>query len=279
MIEIDIKPKKDVNVKFNIPVQTISGETVSDYNQLNNKPKINNIELAGNKTLDELGIQSKGDYLTKNTADKTYQEKGSYALKSEIPTKTSQLNNDSNLVEDSNYVHTDNNFTDEDKAKLDSESSNEQWKLINTIDIGENTSHIACNADSDGNAFAYKEIKIVATNVLGTNAGNFAVTLYNHTNTENSVTRMFTGVLLANAMNATKSRHFFIEITRETNEKILWFDGCFKVSSGYTATKNEMAAIISQTDEHIRKIDIYFSGSNVCNSGLFKIYGRKKVSS
>lgn len=103
MIEIDIKPKKDINVEFNIPVQTISGETVSDYNQLNNKPKINNIELAGDKTLDELGIQ----------------EKGNYALKSEIPTKTSQLNNDSNLVEDSNYVHTDNNFTDEDKIKLD----------------------------------------------------------------------------------------------------------------------------------------------------------------
>lgn len=118
MIEIDIKPKKDINVEFNIPVQTISGETVSDYNQLNNKPKINNIELVGDKTLDELGIQSKGDYLTKNTADKTYQEKGNYALKSEIPTKTSQLNNDSNLVEDSNYVHTDNNYTDEDKDKL-----------------------------------------------------------------------------------------------------------------------------------------------------------------
>lgn len=83
MIEIDIKPKKDINVEFNIPVQTISGETVSDYNQLDNKPKINNIELVGDKTLDELGIQSSGNY-----------------------------------VEDNNYIHTDNNYTDEDKDKL-----------------------------------------------------------------------------------------------------------------------------------------------------------------
>lgn len=35
----------------------------TDYTDVTNKPKINNIELNGNKTLDELGIQSKGDYI------------------------------------------------------------------------------------------------------------------------------------------------------------------------------------------------------------------------
>ena len=64
-------------------VQTVTGEPVSDYNQLNNKPQINNVELTGNKTLDELNIQPKGEYVT-----------------------------------DSNYVHTDNNYTNEDKSKL-----------------------------------------------------------------------------------------------------------------------------------------------------------------
>lgn len=34
----------------------------SDYEKLQNKPQINNIELVKNKTLDELGIQEKGDY-------------------------------------------------------------------------------------------------------------------------------------------------------------------------------------------------------------------------
>ena len=39
----------------------------SDYNKLNNKPSINDVELSGNKTLDELGIQPKGDYLKEET--------------------------------------------------------------------------------------------------------------------------------------------------------------------------------------------------------------------
>lgn len=40
-----------------------SGGT-SDYNNLYNKPSINLVELVGNKTLDELGIQPKGEYVT-----------------------------------------------------------------------------------------------------------------------------------------------------------------------------------------------------------------------
>ena len=36
----------------------------TDYTQLENKPQINSIELTGNKTLNDLGIQAKGNYLT-----------------------------------------------------------------------------------------------------------------------------------------------------------------------------------------------------------------------
>ena len=39
-----------------------SGTT--DYTQLENKPQINSVELTGNKTLNDLGIQAKGNYLT-----------------------------------------------------------------------------------------------------------------------------------------------------------------------------------------------------------------------
>ena len=60
-----------------------SGETgTTNYNDLLNKPQINGVELSGNKTLDNLGIQAKGDY----------------ALKSNIPTKISQLTNDSGFL-------------------------------------------------------------------------------------------------------------------------------------------------------------------------------------
>lgn len=39
-------------------------ETMFDYNDTLNKPSINNVALVGNKTLDELGIQPAGNYIT-----------------------------------------------------------------------------------------------------------------------------------------------------------------------------------------------------------------------
>ena len=55
---------------------------VSNYPDLDNKPQINNVILTGNKTAEDLGLQAAGDY----------------ALKSEIPTNTSDLINDSNFI-------------------------------------------------------------------------------------------------------------------------------------------------------------------------------------
>lgn len=43
------------------------GGGTSDYSDLTNKPKINNVELNGNKTLNDLGIQPVGNYLTEET--------------------------------------------------------------------------------------------------------------------------------------------------------------------------------------------------------------------
>ena len=40
------------------------GGGTSDYSDLENKPQVNGIELVGNKTAEELGLQPKGDYLT-----------------------------------------------------------------------------------------------------------------------------------------------------------------------------------------------------------------------
>lgn len=41
-----------------------------------------------------------------------------YAQTSEVPTKTSELENDSNFVSDAKYIHTDENFTSAEKKKL-----------------------------------------------------------------------------------------------------------------------------------------------------------------
>lgn len=43
----------------------VSNQGSSDYKDLTNKPKINDVVLIGNKTLDDLGIQPKGNYADK----------------------------------------------------------------------------------------------------------------------------------------------------------------------------------------------------------------------
>jgi hypothetical protein len=55
----------------------------------------------------------KGDSYILTDVDKT-----EIAQKVKLPTKTSELENDSNFVSDENYIHTDNNFTSAEKKKL-----------------------------------------------------------------------------------------------------------------------------------------------------------------
>ena len=47
--------------------------SMGDYDSLNNKPQINDVELTGNISLDDLGVQPEGDYpddaLTNNDID------------------------------------------------------------------------------------------------------------------------------------------------------------------------------------------------------------------
>lgn len=50
-----------------------------------------------------------------------------FAQKSELPTKTSELKNDSNFVSDENYIHTDNNFTNEEKTKLENDVATKDY--------------------------------------------------------------------------------------------------------------------------------------------------------
>lgn len=93
-------------------IGTSSGGGTSDYNDLENKPKINNVVLEGNLSLEDLGIiipdlesyvttealnTALEDYakktdipsieglLSKEEAQETYQPKGDYALKGDIP--------------------------------------------------------------------------------------------------------------------------------------------------------------------------------------------------
>ena len=74
-----------ITIQDGVISSTASGGGTTDYTNLSNKPQINSVELTGNKSLADLGIQAAGEY----------------ALKSEIPTvptKTSELQNDSGFL-------------------------------------------------------------------------------------------------------------------------------------------------------------------------------------
>lgn len=90
-IELDIVGK---DITINASGSGMGG--TSDYEELENKPKINDVELSGNKTLDELGIN--------------------------IPTKVSDLDNDSGFM--SNYTETDPTVPSYVKAISEDDISN-----------------------------------------------------------------------------------------------------------------------------------------------------------
>ena len=82
---------------------TASGEGgTTDYTVLTNKPQIGGVELTGNKSLADLGIQAAGDYLVDS-------DLADYAQTSAIPTSTSDLTNDSGFI--TNSVNNLTNYT------------------------------------------------------------------------------------------------------------------------------------------------------------------------
>lgn len=79
-----------------------------DYDDLTNKPAAPSV---GNATLT---IQKNGTTVETFTANATSDKTANIT----VPTKTSDLTNDSNFVTDADYIHTDNNYTTAEKNKL-----------------------------------------------------------------------------------------------------------------------------------------------------------------
>lgn len=92
---------ENIDTSQDIPVENSNEVLNMNYNQASNKPKINNVTLEGNKTLDDLGIQPKGNYITEE-ADPIYNaDKPNIALKTDIPDISGKLDNSHNTSETS----------------------------------------------------------------------------------------------------------------------------------------------------------------------------------
>lgn len=110
----DIQKKQDT-LKSSENIKTINGQSIlgsgnieiqsgaSNYNDLLSKPQVNGVTLQGNKSLEELGIQPKGNYIT-----------------------------------DPNYTHTDNNFSNPLKSKLEGLENYDDTEIKESIrQVGE----------------------------------------------------------------------------------------------------------------------------------------------
>ena len=84
---IALKPNKS----FVVSMEVNGGTT--DYNKLRNKPTINGVEVVGELTTEDLNIK-----IPDVSGFATKEDLNTKADKSEIPTKTSQLENDSKFI-------------------------------------------------------------------------------------------------------------------------------------------------------------------------------------
>lgn len=78
-------------------------------------------------TTDDIIVEKQGGTLQGDGYCKLTFNSEKYAQKTEVPTKTSELENDSNFVSDANYIHTDNNFTNEEKTKLENDVATKDY--------------------------------------------------------------------------------------------------------------------------------------------------------
>lgn len=119
MIQVE-KENVEQSVFVEREPMTLNIGGTTDYNGLSNKPSINGTTLSGDKSLSDLGIQPAGSYVNEssynakiNEIEGTLSSQGTSiaslsndkADKSEMPTKTSDLTNDSGFITD--YTETD----------------------------------------------------------------------------------------------------------------------------------------------------------------------------
>lgn len=103
------------------------------YSELEDKPSINNITLEGNKTLEELGIQEKGNYVTEIELSQNLDKK---ANKEDIPDVSSFITNTVNNL--TNYYTKLETYTQSEVNNLIGSITTINFKVVDTLpEIGE----------------------------------------------------------------------------------------------------------------------------------------------
>ena len=175
---ISVIPKFDIKVVESLPVVDISPTTIYLL------PTLPEFEDMYNEYI---YVEDRWELLGKQKMDLQ-----DYALKTDIPTRLSDLIDDLNVVSDANYVHTDNNFSNYHRNKLESlqpyddrqvqadiESLrlNKQDKLVagNNIEISGNTISASDTKYNEGSGISIDMITKTISALPYTGTGKIAV--------------------------------------------------------------------------------------------------------
>lgn len=113
-------------------VDKVEGKGLSDTNfSQDEKTKLAQVEAGAQANVLE-GVQINGDSITPVNK----------IANIAVPTNTSDLTNDSNFAVDANYVHTDNNYTSNEKNKLSGIDSGAQVNVLESIKVNGSTQTI-----------------------------------------------------------------------------------------------------------------------------------------
>lgn len=86
VFDVEVEDTTPVSMELETAIRVVQS---ADYEDLFNKPKINNVVLMGNKTSEDLGIATKTSDLTNDSG---------FITSADVPTKTSDLTNDSGFI-------------------------------------------------------------------------------------------------------------------------------------------------------------------------------------
>ncbi len=190
-VELDVVGK---DITINV---SSSASGTSNYEELENKPKINNVELNGNKTLDELGINipTNSDFTLSGLKEKSYNSLSDKPIIPIVPTDVSAFTNDSGYITKdvdnlTNYTKTSDMPTiptkvselDNDKGYISDYTETDPTvpsyvKSISESDINNWNSMI--NSSSDQTISGVKTYSVLpVSEVLPTNDDQFTIKQY-----------------------------------------------------------------------------------------------------
>lgn len=187
-------------------IRITGGGGTSDYEDLDNKPSINDVELSGNKTLSELGIQPSGNY----------------ALESDIPTKISDLIDDSNFLESTDLKTVNGNSL---VGSGDIEIKDETEQYIYTLDISDELGYAIYSGSTQ--TISNVAVPQVILDALGT-YGAKKISILVHTNTDSCLLNLHSQAT-SNNMNVYSYRgiNLYNNNGTDINENSTTYIGCY----------------------------------------------------